>query len=84
MYFSARRISQNKTYSEQTAQQIDAEVRRLIDEGYQLAKKLIEENRDKLDLIANALLEYETLDGKQVEDIVHHRQFHPHCIAARR
>ena len=75
--FLGKEISQNKAYSEQTAQQIDAEVRRLIDEGYQLAKKLIEENHDKLNLIANALLEYETLDGKQVEDIVHTGNFTP-------
>ena len=75
--FLGKEISQNKTYSEQTAQQIDTEVRRLIDEGYKLAKSLIEENRDKLDLIANALLEYETLDGKQVEDIVRTGKFIP-------
>jgi len=75
--FLGKEISQNKTYSEQTAQQIDTEVRRLIDEGYKLAKSLIEENRDKLDLIANALLEHETLDGKQVEDIVHTGKFIP-------
>ncbi len=75
--FLGKEISQNKTYSEQTSQQIDAEVRRLIDEGYQLAKGLIEENRDKLDLIANALLEYETLHGKQVEDIVRTGKFTP-------
>ena len=75
--FLGKEISQNKTYSEQTAQQIDTEVRRLIDEGYKLANSLIEENRDKLDLIANALLEYETLDGKQVEDIVRTGKFIP-------
>ena len=75
--FLGKEISQNKTYSEQTAQQIDTEVRRLIDEGYKLAKSLIEENRDKLDLIANALLEHETLDGKQVEDIVRTGKFIP-------
>jgi cell division protease FtsH len=75
--FLGKEISQSKTYSEQTAQQIDTEVRRLIDEGYQLAKKLIEENRDKLDLIASALLEYETLDGKQVGDIVRTGKFTP-------
>jgi len=75
--FLGKEISQNKTYSEQTAQQIDTEVRRLIDEGYKLAKGLIEDNRDKLDLIANALLEYETLDGKQVEDIVRTGKFTP-------
>jgi len=75
--FLGKEISQNKTYSEQTSQQIDAEVRRLIDEGYQLAKKLIKANRDKLDLIATALLEHETLDGKQVEDIVLTGKFTP-------
>jgi len=75
--FLGKEISQNKTYSEQTAQQIDIEVRRLIDEGYKLAKSLIEKNRDKLDLIANALLEHETLDGKQVEDIVRTGKFIP-------
>ena len=75
--FLGKEISQNKTYSEQTAQQIDTEVRRLIDEGYKLAKSLIGENRDKLDLIANALLEYETLDGKQGEDIVRTGKFIP-------
>ena len=75
--FLGKEIAQNKTYSEQTAQQIDAEVRRLIDEGYNLAKGLIEDNRDKLDLIANALLEHEPLDGKQVEDIVRTGKFAP-------
>jgi len=75
--FLGKEIAQNKTYSEQTAQQIDAEVRRLIDEGYNLAKGLIEDNQDKLDLIANALLEHETLDGKQVEDIVRTGKFTP-------
>ena len=75
--FLGKEIAQNKTYSEQTAQQIDAEVRRLIDEGFNLAKGLIEKHRDKLDLIANALLEYETLDGKQVEDIVRTGKFTP-------
>ena len=75
--FLGKEIAQNKTYSEQTAQQIDAEVRRLIDEGFNLAKGLIKKHRDKLDLIANALLEYETLDGKQVEDIVRTGKFTP-------
>ena len=75
--FLGKELAQGKTYSEQTAQEIDAEVRRLVDEGYQRASKLITENRDKLELIANALLEYETLDGKQVEEIVRTGQFSP-------
>ena len=75
--FLGKEIAQGKTYSEQTAQEIDTEVRRIVDEGYQRASKLINENRDKLELIANALLEYETLDGKQVEDIVRTGKFNP-------
>lgn len=75
--FLGKELAQGKTYSEQTAQEIDAEVRRLVDEGYQRASKLITENRDKLELIANALLEYETLDGKQVEEIVRTGKFSP-------
>jgi len=75
--FLGKELAQGKTYSEQTAQEIDAEVRRLVDDGYQRARKLITENRDKLELIANALLEYETLDGKQVEEIVRTGKFSP-------
>ncbi len=75
--FLGKDLAQGKTYSEQTAQEIDTEVRRLVDEGYQRASKLISDNRDKLELIANALLEYETLDGQQVEDIVRTGEFNP-------
>jgi cell division protease FtsH len=75
--FLGKDLAQGKTYSEQTAQEIDTEVRRLVDEGYQRASKLIIDNRDKLELIANALLEYETLDGQQVEDIVRTGKFNP-------
>ena len=75
--FLGKELAQGKTYSEQTAQEIDTEVRRLVDEGYQRAKELIEEHQDKLELIANALLEYETLDGQQVEDIVCTGKFTP-------
>jgi len=75
--FLGKELAQGKTYSEQTAQEIDTEVRRLVDEGYQRAKDLIEEHQDKLELIANALLEYETLDGQQVEDIVRTGKFTP-------
>ncbi len=75
--FLGKELAQGKTYSEQTAQEIDTEVRRLVDEGYQRAKKLIEDHKKELELIANALLEYETLDGQQVEDIVHTGKFNP-------
>lgn len=68
--FLGREIASHRPYSEHTAEEIDGEVKRLIDEQYQVAKSLIDAHRDKLELIANSLLEYETLDGTQVEEIV--------------
>jgi cell division protease FtsH len=47
-------------------------VRKLLDDAYQLAKKTLTENRDKLEAIAKALLEYETLDGSQIKEIIDH------------
>jgi cell division protease FtsH len=75
--FLGRDMVRSKEYSESTSEMIDIEVKRLIDEGYARAKKLIEDNRDKLEMVAQALLEYETLDGKQVEDIVRTGKFTP-------
>ncbi|TXT46026.1 MAG: cell division protease FtsH, partial [Limisphaerales bacterium] len=68
--FMGRDLGRSKDYSEHTAQEIDAEVKRIIDEAYTRAKQLIDDNRDKLELIAKALLEFETLDGQQVEDLI--------------
>jgi cell division protease FtsH len=68
--FMGRDMVQRKDYSEFTAQEIDTEVKRIINEAYNRAKSLIEQHRDKLEIIANALLEYETLDGEQVNQIV--------------
>ncbi len=69
-YYMGRDIGRRQDYSEHTAQEIDAEVKRIIDEAYDVAKRLIEQHRDKLETIAKALLEFETLDGAQVEEIV--------------
>ena len=68
--FLGRDMAQAKDYSEDTAQQIDDEVKRIIGECYECAESLIKKNRDKLKIIAEALLEYETLSGTQVEEIV--------------
>jgi cell division protease FtsH len=68
--FMGRDFGRSKDYSEHTAQEIDAEVKRIIDEAYAKAKQLIDDNRGKLELIAKALLEFETLEGSQVEEIV--------------
>lgn len=75
--FLGRDMMRSKDYSERVAQEIDGEVKRLIDEAYQRAKELIDANRDKLELIANALLEFETLDGAQVDEIVRTGKFTP-------
>src|SRR6185437_3746024 len=75
--FLGRDMMRSKDYSEKTAEEIDAEVKRFIDEAYGRAKELINSHRDKLEVIANALLEYETLDGQQVEEIVRTAKFTP-------
>jgi cell division protease FtsH len=68
--FLGREMIRSKDYSERIAQDIDAEVKRIIDEEYKIAKDIIETHRDKLEMIAQCLLEYETLEGGQVEEIV--------------
>src|SRR5438046_8726411 len=70
--FLGRDISRARDYSEATAEQIDQEVPRLIDDSYQLAKHTLITNRDTLETIAKALLEYETLDGSQIKEIIEH------------
>src|SRR5687767_1247377 len=75
--FLGRDFAQRKDYSEHTAQEIDAEVRHFINEAYRVAKEIIETHRDKLEIIANCLLEYETLEGTQVEEIVRTGKFTP-------
>jgi cell division protease FtsH len=68
--FLGREMIRSKDYSERIAQEIDAEVKRIIDEQFKTAKDLIDTHRDKLELIAQSLLEYETLEGMQVEEII--------------
>jgi cell division protease FtsH len=75
--FLGREMMRSKDYSERIARDIDAEVKRIIDEGYKVAKDIIDTHRDKLELIAQSLLEYETLDGTQVEEIVRTGKFTP-------
>ncbi len=70
--FLARDMGRTRNYSEATAQRIDIEVKRLIDEAYARAKELLLQHRDKLDAIAKALLEFETLDRGHIEDIMEH------------
>jgi cell division protease FtsH len=76
-YFLGRDMMRRKSYSEATAQEIDAEVRALIKGQFDRAYNIIHANRDKLEVIANSLLEYETLDGAQVEEIIRTGKFTP-------
>ncbi len=75
--FLGREMTRTKAYSEHTAHEIDIEVKRIIDEAYLIAKDLLTMHRDKLELIATSLLEHETLDGHQVEEIVRTGKFTP-------
>jgi cell division protease FtsH len=68
--FLGRSITTHKNVSETTLQKVDAEIRRIIDEQYKLARRLLEENRDKVEAMAKALLEWETLDADQLNDIM--------------
>ncbi len=68
--FLARDMTRSRNYSEATAQKIDAEIRRVIDRAYTEAKRFLLEKRDKLELIAQALLEYETLDAHHIFDLL--------------
>ncbi len=68
--FLGRSVTTHKNISEATMQQVDAEIRRIIDQQYALARRLIEENRDKIEAMAKALLEWETLDADQLNDIM--------------
>jgi cell division protease FtsH len=75
--FLGREMGRAKVYSETTAQEIDGEVKHIIDNAFKTAKDIITNNLDKLELIAKCLLEYETLDGTQVEEIVRTGKFTP-------
>ena len=68
--FLGRSVTKTTNISEETMRKVDAEVRRIIDEQYAIARKLIEDNRDKMHAMANALLEWETIDGDQIDDIM--------------
>jgi cell division protease FtsH len=68
--FLGRSITTHKNVSEATLQKVDAEIRRIIDQQYRLARGLLENNRDKVEAMAKALLEYETLDADQIGDIM--------------
>jgi cell division protease FtsH len=68
--FLGRSIQTHKNVSEATMQKVDAEIRRIIDQQYHVARKLLEDNRDKVEAMTKALLEWETIDSDQISDIM--------------
>ncbi|MFB3141789.1 MAG: ATP-dependent zinc metalloprotease FtsH [Acidobacteriota bacterium] len=74
--FLGREIAQHQDYSEDTAMQIDKEVKKVVLAAHAEARKLLEENRDALTLVAEALLEYETLDAKEVTAVIKGEKIH--------
>lgn len=68
--FLARDMGKSKNYSEATAQKIDSEIKRIIDEAYAKATDLLTKHRKDLDIIADALMEFETLDGSHIVELM--------------
>jgi len=75
--FLGRSITKTVNMSEETMRSVDGEIRRIIDEQYHLARRLLEENRDKVEAMAKALLEWETIDAEQIHDIIEGRPPRP-------
>ena len=68
--FLGRSVTTHKNMSEETMRKVDAEIRRLLDQQYALARKILEDNRDKVEVMAKALLDWDTIDAEQIDDIM--------------
>lgn len=68
--FLGRSVTTHKNISEATMQKVDGEIRRILDEQYALATKLLKENSDKVEAMTAALMEWETIDAEQIADIM--------------
>jgi cell division protease FtsH len=75
--FLGRSVTKTTNMSEQTMQKVDREIRRIIDEQYALARRLIEENQSRMHVMAKALLDWETIDSDQIDDIMSDRPPRP-------
>jgi len=75
--FLGRSVTTHKNMSEATMQKVDAEIRRILDQQYAVAKKILTESRDKVEAMTAALLEYETIDADQIGDIMAGRPARP-------
>jgi cell division protease FtsH len=70
MVFLGRDFGDERNYSEDTSRVIDSEIKRILDEAYATTKKILTDNRDKLDLLARTLIEKETLDAEEVRKLL--------------
>ncbi len=75
--FLGRSVTRTTHVSEATQQQIDAEVRRILEEEYARAKRILEENRDRIELMVECLMKWETIDFDQINDIMEGREVRP-------
>ncbi|HOX72792.1 MAG TPA: ATP-dependent zinc metalloprotease FtsH [Dokdonella sp.] len=75
--FLGRSVTQHKNVSDETARRIDEEVREILDRAYARSTELLGENLDKLHVMADALLQYETIDAQQIEEIMSGREVSP-------
>lgn len=75
--FLGRSVTKTTHVSEATMQKVDSEIRRIIDEQYGVARKILEDNRARVEVMTSALLEWETIDADQIDDIVNDRPPRP-------
>ena len=68
--FLGRSVARQQNMSEETAKKVDSEIRKIVDQGYERARKLLTEKVDDLHKLAKALLTYETLTGSEIEDLI--------------
>ncbi len=80
--FLGREISRDQNYSEHTAREIDAAIRKIVDEQYSRAREIIIKHRDALDKLAELLLKHETLEGKHVQEILDHGDIQSPVVVA--
>ncbi|WP_221031731.1 ATP-dependent zinc metalloprotease FtsH [Actomonas aquatica] len=81
--FLGREITRHENYSQETARQIDHEIRKIVDEQYERATKILTERRAALEAVADALMEYETIEGKHVLEILEHGEIQSPVISSK-
>ena len=68
--FLGRSVARTQNMSEETARKVDSEIRKIVDKGYERARKVLTEKIDDLHKLAKALLTYETLSGEEIENLI--------------